>query len=352
MSKIPCDDSVRHYLFKAVAPSTRAAYDTAVGNYHRFCRSRGIHDYSINACNVAAWAAALADRGQHAYVTIRAYVSAVSTTFVDRSIGSEGADAQMQSNPTLLPWVTRVLKGIANDRAEIDARHRSARSAASQPLTMDTVIRIKNEFLHEDPKLQNFYLLSLFAATALGVTALLRPNALLGQPNAKGQLDGRGVFAQHLTFFRRNGRRLTRKEEEVPDHLHLLIPKDKNDQLALGQTRVVSHPLAVATVWRVWRLSPPQGRLFRQPSGTPMWPLTLMTHLRELMVKAGEPDADKITAKCFRKGGASTLADAGATGADIGKAGGWMSNTYLRYIGAEQHHRRALATARSMESGQ
>ncbi len=179
--------------------------------------------------------------------------------------------------------------------------------------------------------------------------AVLRPNALLGQP--KAGLTTRGVMVEHLTFFRRDGRQLLRGSTEIPDHLKLLVPIDKNDQLAHGQTRTVSAPSIVHTVWTLWsRVT--AGRLFLQPSGTPLWPVTLIKRLKLAMTAAGEPDAANVTAKCFRKGGASTLADAGATDAAIAGAGGWRSDAYLHYLGPAQHQRCQLATSRTMESDQ
>lgn len=247
-------------------------------------------------------------------------------------------------NPTSLPWVRRVMDGIANVRAPMDAKLRAVRADASQPLTLDCVLRIRPQFKESD-----LYEHTLFAAIALGVGAVLRPNALLGQ--AKIGLAERGVMVEHLTFYRRDGRQLRRSDTETPDHFKLLIPIDKNDQLAVGQTRIVSAPTIVHTVWTLW-LKVPSGRLFLQKSGTPLYPGTLMKRLKQAMTDAGEPNADRITAKCFRKGGASTLADAGASDEAISGAGGWRSDAYLHYLGAQQHQRRQLATSRTMESDQ
>jgi hypothetical protein len=259
---------------------------------------------------------------------------------VERTIGTS-TDAV---NPTSLAWVRRVMDGIANVRAPMDAQLRAVRADASQPLTLDCVLRIRSQFNESD-----LYEHSLFAAIALGVGAVLRPNALLGQP--KAGLTDRGVKAEHLTFYRRDGRQLLRSDTETPDHLKLLVPIDKNDQLAVGQTRIVSAPTIVHTVWTLW-LRVPSGRLFLQPSGTPLYPVTLMKRLKRAIVSAGEPHADRITAKCFRKGGASTLADAGASDEAISGAGGWRSDAYLHYLGAQQQQRRQLATSRTMESDQ
>ena len=129
---------------------------------------------------------------------------------------------------------------------------------------------------------------------------------------------------------------------------------DKNDQLHKGQERLVAAATVVLPVWRLWKQMPAKGRLFLQKSGSPLLTVTLMKRIKGALKAVGVVDAHRYTAKCFRRGGASTLSGAGASGTQISVAGGWSLNatTYQSYLGPLQHRQRALAASRLMDSQQ
>ena len=99
---------------------------------------------------------------------------------------------------------------------------------------------------------------------------------------------------------------------------------------------------------------PAQGRLFRQKSGSPLLTVTLMKRIKGALKAVGVVNTHRYTAKCFRRGSASTLPDAGASGTQISVAGGWPLNatTYQSHLGPLQHQQRALAACRLMDSQQ
>ena len=330
--------SQRHYLRAAIAPATRDAYNSARENYQAHCLAQGHADYDITSHRVAAWITELAERGQHAGNTIAAYLSAISTWWVERGAG----DPKMQdaSNPTQVAWVQRILTGIKNDRAQVDQNHRQARYV--EPLLMSAVVGIKPHLkLYEDKDL------TTFAAAALGVAALLRPNALLGN----SRHPERGVLCDHLRFFTATASPMDRTALGVPDYFTLFVPIDKTDQLRKGNTRVIAAATAVQAVWALWKKRPAGQRLFVQPSGEPLSTQSLVKRIKKAFRESGYAHADKFAAKAFRRGGASTLTEAGVDGDAVAAAGNWSARaqTYKVYVGAQQRRQQQLEASRKME---
>lgn len=329
--------SARYYLERAIAPSTRRTYEAAFESYRRHCRSIEAQEYDLLPGRIADWMVSLAAGGQLNSSTIETYLSGLSTWYEERTAGA----AHAPPNPANVFWVRRIMKGIKADRALIEQQAKEAR--LSPPLLLPTVKRMERHF-----DLSDEYHLSVYAAAALAVGAVLRPNALLGSQ----QYPERGVRAEHLSFFAEDGSPMLRGSAQIPHHLELRIPVDKNDQTRKGQLRVVGSEIAVPPVWRLWNRRPPTGHLFRQRRGAPMRPLTLMKKVRAALVKCGYMEAHRFTPKCFRRGGAGTLSDAGASGDQISGAGGWSLNasTYQSYLGPLQQRSKALAASRLMDS--
>lgn len=335
--------SERAYLRAAVSRSTRKAYNTAEKNYMKFMRDEKYPDYGITAGRVARWITALADAGQHTGGTIAVYLSAISTWWTERTAG----DTDDAHNPTRVGWVQRILTGIKNAKAEVDQRHREERYA--QPLMMATVVKLGQKL---DLRIRTN--LTVFAAAALGVAAVLRPNALLGSAVYRE----RGVMCEHIEFFSATEspiRRPSVGEPNIPpgenSYLTLFIPIDKTDQKREGSTLFIGATTAVQAVWKLWSTAPEKGRLFRQPSGDPLTSEALVKSLKIGLRQINYKYADSFTAKCFRRGGASTLAETGASGDAIAAAGVWSKSakTYNRYIGQESHRKQQLKDSRNME---
>ena len=163
--------SARFYLERAIAPATRRAYESARASYRLHCASIGVLDYDLLPGRIVDWMTALAARGATTGSTIETYLSGLSTWYEERVAG----EASPAPNPTNLPWIRRALKGIKADRAAIEQQAKERR--ISPAFELPAVKRIASEFDLQDP-----YELTLYAAAALAVGAVLRPNALLGSP--------------------------------------------------------------------------------------------------------------------------------------------------------------------------
>lgn len=257
---------------------------------------------------------------------------------------SAGA-ATKAENPTRCEWVRRILDGIVRTKAPAERVKREEN--LSPPLTMQTVRLLRSQYALTDD-----YELTLFAALALAVAALTRPNALTGTT----RYPERGIRAEHLTFFSSHGTRMPRPPTSqeastpCPDYCEVWIPVDKNDQEQRGQWRIVSAPTAVSAAWSLW-LRRPQGHLFLQRSGSPLSAQTVIEQAKKRMPDIGvDPSViDRFTAKAGRRGGASTLAAAGASDEQIAAAGGWATDTFKRYVAPAQQRAQALAASRLME---
>ncbi len=330
----------RAYLLAATARSTRASYGSASKSFADYCVGIEPLDYSITEGRVADWIVSLADGGQHAGSTITAYLSAISTEWVNRTAG----EVNRGPNPTSAEWVRRVLQGIQNELAAIDQKHRQERYV--EPLLMATLKRIRNQFTVEG-KFVDKLELSIFAAATLGVAALLRPNALCGSQHYKE----RGVKAEHIRFFTAGRSPMSRTSTETPDHFTLFVPIDKTDQGRKGNERTISAPTAVEPMWLLWCQSEPEGTLFMNKKGKPMRCETITSRIKVALRIAGYAHVDSFSGRSFRRGGASSLAEAGVHGDPLARAGAWAANSHVpqRYIGAEQHRQQRLDTSRLME---
>ena len=91
---------------------------------------------------------------------------------------------------------------------------------------------------------------------------------------------------------------------------------------------MISAPEAVQALgrWMTARTGAPHCRLFQLSDGKPLTTNALVGHLRRKRTAIGRGDMN-VTGKCFRKGGASTLAALGVPAADIVNAGGWASGS-------------------------
>ena len=121
-----------------------------------------------------------------------------------------------------------------------------------------------------------------------------------------------------------------------------------------GETKIISAPTAVAALWRWLRLSRPEPHsLIFANNGRALSTFALMADLRRRLTKIGlGAMAATVTAKCFRRGGASTLAGLGVAGADIAAAA-WAPGSSMWQLYANDpkvKRARAIKINRLMQS--
>ena len=150
---------------------------------------------------------------------------------------------------------------------------------------------------------------------ALAVAGALRPSELLGSRD----YPERRLRADQLKFFTADERPLpiACATGTAPTHCELTLDISKTDQQRRGLTRVIGAECAVSALWQWCRTRGATGRatLF-QHHGTDLTLDALLAVLRRKLELIGYGHL-RITGKCFRKGGASTLAECGVPAADI-----------------------------------
>ena len=312
-------------------------------SFRAFRDARGWpRDAPIRTDHAREWLAELADRGALSSNSLALYKSALHT-----QAELEQAAGDSSPNPLDHPSIRRLLKGVANDKAEREQARRAATSP-TLPLTLDIVLRLQP--LHDAAKPRDCM---LFAALALGVVACLRPSEMLGSHLH----PARALRAEQLSFFSDAAGLLTllpwRDTASTPSHCTLALEVGKTDQQRRGTVMAVGAPVAVEALWRWCRLSGARGAapLFKV-GAKPLTTNALVGHLRRRLARIGLGEGH-FTGKSMRKGGASTLSALGVSADDIARAG-WApsSNTWQAHYAnhPDVQRARALAVSRHMQA--
>jgi hypothetical protein len=324
------------YIRSALAPGTRATYNSAVAAFRRWRVSRKIlRDGPISSSDCAAWLAQLADEGRHCVATLKVYSAALSTTWEEELHPDDEA-----RNPVRSPQVRRVLRGIANDRA---SRRRAATKATKAPRSPSLTFDVLCEYRYDAFERRDVMLL---AAAMLGVTAALRPSELLGS----SRYPERALTCGQVRFY---ADELCTRLLSPAMHSHVspraikvrvLVTKTSQHQAI---EKVVSAPIAIAAVWRWCRH---RGARSTDPlfwcNGKALTTRMLVGDLNRRHVATTLPPlVSRYTGKCLRRGGTSTLAARGVARADIA-ALGWAPNSHMWELYANdpgvQHARRVV----------
>lgn len=262
---------------------------------------------------MCTWAASLADSGLRSS-TLSVYTSALHTRHEE-----EAHPDGDQRNPLDSVQLKRVLKGIANAQL-----HRPSRHPPSAPLLFSTLLQLPFNESERDRM--------LFAAAALGISATLRPSELLGS----SRHPDRALTLGQIDFFSDSRGTRVFPPHGSPAHLSVRLHCTKTHKK--GETKYVSTPRAVAAVW-TWIATYRTGAEFlpsewvfcRGQTKLTSYALTKDMERRHKRAGLGEVH---FTGKCFRKGGASTLAAQGIDAADIASLG-WAPNSPMWQVYAD-----------------
>lgn len=285
--------------------------------------------------------ASLADRGGVSARTIVAYKCGLH-----KQAQLEAHPDSTLPNPLDSPLIKNLLLGIANVK-------RAAQEPAApkdSALTFGTVLLLEQSGAYGTCARDTM----LFAAVAFGVAAAARPSEMLGSAKVGGR--DRALQARQLRFF---------ADDAAEVELHVDSPDDVSPVLCelrlfvtkthkLGETKIISAPSAVGAMWRWLRLSrPAPDALIFANSGRALSTFALMADLRRRLTRIGlGAMAATVTAKCFRRGGASTLAGLGLAGADIAAAA-WAPGSSMWQLYANDpkvKRARAIKINRLMQS--
>jgi hypothetical protein len=336
------------YLRMAIAPSTRATYEVGVAAFRQWRSERGqVPDELPTAHEIGCWVADCADRGGLRAATLRVYVSALSTWFMEsRYPGSQAP------NPAADPGVQRVLKGI--QRQEAERAQQQADAGDEQLPASDLLLPTLLKFRFEETARDRMF----YAAACLAVGGGLRASELLGNRHN----PERALTRRQLTFYAgvAGDREIAAPRDggaapaEEPTVLQVALRVTKTTQMG-GVVKMIAAPIIVAAVWR-WICATaarePGDRVFQLDGARPLTTHALAKDLARRHAAAGLGPV-RYSGKSWRRGGAGTLAALGLDGADIA-ALGWAvgSQQWERYANDPQVRRqRALQRGALMEPG-
>lgn len=321
--------AARGYLRDSLAVTTHASYATAVKSYLAFCDA---HSYPYARAwpaqwdTVCLWMSWLAPRVRPS--TVRKYVTALNTAH-------ELAGQPMPTRGQDHPLVERLFRGIKR-------RHeQQAQSSKRRRLPIDTELlrRIRTVL----PLATDSNARMLYAAMCTGTCALLRC-AEFAHDASKSHY--RVLQLGDLSLVCSDG--ATRLAHTVAGsggalpagvrvrHARLFLAASKTDPFRQGVSVLLAAPLALQALRRYLRAHPcpalPTAPLFAwAPSGLPLTNSDLVSCMRTCIAQLGLPPGD-YAGHSFRKGGATSLAAAGAPHHLIQALGRWSSDCYRLYI--------------------
>lgn len=257
------------------------------------------------------------------------------------------------SNPLDSKLVTMVLDGIQRAWYPREAELKLT-SQQSINLTASLLTDIKPHLSSTEP-LHSM----LWAAATVGVYALLRPSELLGTKHKKDMIDTRALrFSQIKFYANSNSQQRTSLHPRgvdidlyaVPDRYTIALGQTKTDQFGKRLPKVVAASPAVSALWRWCHLRRDLGDssplLFAYDGAIPLSMSTLLRAIEKALVALGY-DKPKVTGKCFRRGGASSLVAQGLSNEDVARVGDWHSSRMVNiYSSDEAKEARRIASSR------
>lgn len=297
-------------LAHSLNPSTRSSYASGINHIIAFHRGLGIQfAFPVSPDSLCLWMADSADKLR--FPSMRVYMHAIATTQVEL-----GYPSPLHASP--LVW--RMFRAIKRLQGQSVARTRL-------PITV-SVLRKLDPLINEADTLH----CCMRAAMWLGTTGLLRSGEFTRKPrgNPPPQL-------QHLTFHNEAGSTLDplRLNGERPHYMQLRLSASKTDPFRAGTTVTISHPRAMLYMLVYLRrrdLALSRMPLFAGADGQPLAAAALVPFTQALIARANIPNAHMFLGHSFRKGGATSLHEAGNPDSLIKAMGRWSSFTFARYI--------------------
>lgn len=341
----------RDFASQAISDSTRRTYRAAIRQFEIFCISRGWSLYPITTQHAVEWFTLIGKQARLASGTLLVYRSALSTEYRESTMG-EGL------NPLDAKVVTMVLEGI---QRVWYPREAAARAVA--PQTIDLTPKLLHNIKSFLPTAEPFHTM-VWAAASLGVAALLRPSELLGSAQSvkQGMIDTRALRLSQITFYKHAesqqvatflSRGADIDEQPLPDRFTVALGQTKSDQLGKRGPKVVAAAFAVEALWRWCHLRRSLGAsqsplLFACDGASPLTMPTLLAAIKRGLINLGFKNP-KVTGKCFRRGGTSSLVEQGIGNEDVARVGDWRSSTMVNiYSNKEAQEARRIAVSRSM----
>lgn len=300
----------QNVLAQALAPSTRAGYRSAVNhiaNFHE--RQHSQFTFPVSSDTLCLWMADSSDK--LVFSSIRNYLHGIATT--QQELG--------YPNPLLQsPLIWRMFKAIKRIQGQQVVRKRL-------PVTVKILSQINHLF---DTNKESD--LCMRAAMWLGTCGLLRAGEFVTKPSTRSTLK-----QQHLAFFDSNNCELDplHLHGHVPSYMSVRIEQSKTDPFRQGTTVVIANERAIQYMLQYLQFrNKPYARLplFVGDNGQALTAGALVKFLQALIARANIPNAHLFLGHSFRKGGATSLHEAGHPDSLIKIMGRWASFAFATYI--------------------
>lgn len=245
------------------------------------------------------------------YPSIRHYLHGIATT--QQELGYPNPLSQS-------PLLWRMFKAIKRIQGQQVVRQRL-------PITVKILTQIDALF---DTSRESD--LCMRAAMWLGTCGLLRSGEFTRKPTTQSTLK-----LQHLAFHGKDNSALDplNPRGEQPQYMTIRLEQSKTDPFRRGTNVVVSNPQAIQYMLAYLRHR--NCTLARQPlfvgdDGQALSTSALVTFTQTLIARANIPNADRFLGHSFRKGGATSLHEAGLPDSLIKLMGRWASFAFATYI--------------------
>ena len=294
-----------------------------------FCSEEG-HPLSMETVSpqlAAGFLAWLADSDSVAASTISGYKSGMRHHWL---VATDQLDPN--SCPFTNSLTNTTMTGIRRALAERDQANKSARQVTAS-VGPRKLVKV-HHFFHPPGMLLSDEQAMYWAAATLGAYGLLRPNEFLG---SYLHAD-RKLRPDQITFFARadsNDKAIVGRFAGPPHRFSIRLGVTKADQVGANAPILIGERIAVEALW-LWmrrRLAysaeDQLGPVFKLPGQRPLTIRLLLDRL-ELAFRTVDPHTPIfLTGRCFRRGGAADLVQAGASLAQIQNAGRWNSSSMV-----------------------
>lgn len=314
----------RNVLGQSLADATRGTYQSAVNHIVAFHeRLHETFTFPVSPETICLWMADSADKLR--FSSIRNYLHGIATTQVEM-----GYPEPLLQHPLI--W--RTFKGIKRMQGQQVVRKRL-------PITVNILTQIGHLF-----DTGNELHLCMRAAMWLGTCGLLRSAEFAVKQHTRHTLK-----LQHLTFHDDQSHELDplNLHGQVPAYMTLRVEVSKTDPFRKGTDVVISNARAIE--YMLAYLQHRNQSLARMPlfvgqDGQPLTAGALVKFTQDLIHRAHIPNSHLFLGHSFRKGGATSLHEAGHPDSLIKIMGRWSSFAFATYI--ETPLRMIIAAGRSL----
>ena len=300
----------QNILAAALSENTRASYRSAVNHIAKFHEhQKSNFTFPVSSDTLCLWMTYSVDKLR--YPSIRNYLHGIATTQMELGY----------TNPLIeSPLVWRMFKAIKRLQGQKVVRQRL-------PITVSILSQI-NSFIDQSKEID----LCMRAAMWLGTCGLLRAGEFATKPTTKYSLK-----LQHLTFHAANNDILDphNLKGEIPFYMSVRLDQSKTDPFRRGTSVIIGNSRAIE--YMLAYLHRRDQRLARLPlfvgeDGQALSASALVRFTQALINRANIPNAHLFLGHSFRKGGATSLHEAGHPDSLIKVMGRWASFAFATYI--------------------